>query len=95
MSNFGRRAELARKALGITRATLSGRLNISSSSLRDLEVVNSTPNRLQELLPRLARELRQPISYLVSGEVSKPAAFIGEEVSRIEGACDRIRRQLD
>jgi len=95
MSTFGNRVGLARKGLGMTRANLSSRLGISASSLRDLEVKNSTPGKLQELLPKIANELGKSLSYLVMGQVSASATPVVVEVERIEAACAEIRRQVE
>lgn len=96
MSTFGRRVELARREKGLTRKSLSSKIEgLSASSLRDLEVVDATPRGLQKILPQLASELGKSVTYLLTGSVSKSAAPISAEIDRIEASCAKIKRFIE
>lgn len=94
MSNLGRRVELARKTLGLTRAELSSRIKMSEGSLRDLEILNSTPRGLQELLPSLSVELKKSVGFLLTGHSNTSAPLI-KEAEKIKASAEKIISCLD
>lgn len=95
MKDLGARIEQCRKKTKLTRAELSQRLGISEGSLRDLEILNSTPRRLQELLPKISSELRVSLSYLLLGKDSSSSEFVKKEASKIVKAVDAIISSVD
>ncbi len=93
--NFGRRVELARHELKLTRSQLSTQLGISEGSLRDLEILNSTPRGLQELIPKLSVALGKSVKYLITGEQSEMAKQILSETQKIYTSTNQIKKIIE
>jgi transcriptional regulator with XRE-family HTH domain len=93
--NFGRRVELARQELKLTRSQLSLRIGISEGSLRDLEILNSTPRGLQELIPRLSNSLGKSIKFLLTGTQAETTIQLIAEADKIIGSANNIKNIIE
>lgn len=90
MKDLGARIEYSRKKAKMTRSELSQRIGISEASLRDLEILNSTPRKLQELLPKISKELNASLSFLLLGRTTSSSELIKSETSKIQKAIGSI-----
>lgn len=89
---FGKRVEIYRKKRGLTREELSSMVGISESSLRDLELINSTPRGLQNFIPLIANSLGIAVTELFSdlGSADRTEK-INVTLTEIQASCEKIR----
>jgi transcriptional regulator with XRE-family HTH domain len=93
--HLGRRVEIARLEQRLTRSQLSKRLGISEGSLRDLEILNSTPRGLQEILPKISITLNKSIGFLLTGKTSDTTSQILAEVDKIIVSANQIKKTIE
>jgi transcriptional regulator with XRE-family HTH domain len=93
--HLGRRIEIARQEQRLTRSQLSKQLGISEGSLRDLEILNSTPRGLQEILPKISVALNRSIRFLLTGKTSDVTPQILVEADKIIVSANQIKGAID
>ena len=95
MKTFGQRIEDLRKSKHLSREELSSKLGIKSTVLRDLEILNSSPRGLAQLIPMIARELGTSIQFILTGETSRNTEAVLKHVTAIKDHADLILQKIN